>query len=338
MPPSPPVAQQQPAPLSFCPLRFEPFSSLLTSYRVPALLSSPVCVPDLRRQSPPQPHQPTCKPSPADTAEPACSATPVETVLAQALSPAADPEILEECAAHRAEKPEEPERDEDPQEDELSDYASQSSPSLSFPETSPQRRPSALAFIAPLAESLRTELPAIQVTVARTGSTAHMYSAALATLEDEVDALVALASDLDHCAGDSSEQEHAEGFGTLMDRLGALMGSARAVEESAADGAASNTDRSAEDLEEPEQEGELQDNKQSDCLGQSSPSSSPPELDPSPCRPSALDFIAPLAESLRAELAAVQDTVAQTGSAEHKYSDALATLEHQQNVKVLNLT
>ena len=53
-PPSPPVAQQQPALPSFRPLRFEPFSSLLTSYRVPASLSSPVCVPDLRRQSPPR--------------------------------------------------------------------------------------------------------------------------------------------------------------------------------------------------------------------------------------------------------------------------------------------
>jgi hypothetical protein len=153
-PPSPPVAQQQPAPPSFCPLNFKPFSSLLTSYRVPASLSSPVCVPDLRRQSPPQPHQPTRKPSPADTAEPARSATPVETVLAQAISSAVEPEISEERAAHRAEEPEEPERDEEPQEDKLSDYASQSSPSSSFPETSPQCRPSALAFIAPLAESL----------------------------------------------------------------------------------------------------------------------------------------------------------------------------------------
>ena len=109
-PPSPSVAlQQQSALPSFRPLRFEPFSSLLTSYRVPASLSSPVCVPDLRRQSPPQPHQPTRKPSPADTADPARSATPTETVLAQALSPAADPEILEERAAHRAEEPEEPE-------------------------------------------------------------------------------------------------------------------------------------------------------------------------------------------------------------------------------------
>ena len=157
-----------------------------------------------------------------------------------------------------------------------------------------------------------------------------MYSATLATLEDEVEVLVALASDLDHCAGDSSEQEHAEGFGTLMDRLGVLMGSARAVEESAADGAASNAGRSTGDPEEPEQEEELQDDEQSDCLSQSSPSpSSSPELDPSPCRPSALDFVVPLAESLRAELAAVQDTVAQTGSAEHKYSDALATLEDE---------
>ena len=154
-PPSPIVAlQQQSAPLSFHPLRFKPFSSLLTSYRIPASLSSPVCVPDLRRQSLPQPHQPTRKPSPADTAEPACSATPVETVLAQAPSPAADPEISEERTAHHAEEPEEPERDDELQEDELSDYASQSSPSSSFPETSPQRRPSALAFIAPLAESL----------------------------------------------------------------------------------------------------------------------------------------------------------------------------------------
>ena len=328
-PPLPPVAQQQPTPPSFCPLCFEPFSSLLTSYRVPASLSSPVCVPDLRRQSPPQPHQPTRKLSPADTAEPAHSTTPIETVLAQALSPAADPEISEERAAHRAEEPEEPERDKEPQEDELSDYASQSSPSSSFPETSPQRRLSVLAFIAPLAESLRAELSAIQVTVARTGSTTHMYSAALATLEDEVDALVALASDLDHCAGDSSEQEHAEGFGTLMDRLGALMGSARTVEESTADGAASNTDRSTGDPEEPEQEEELQDNEQSDCPSQSSPSSSSLELDPPHCRPSALNFIAPLAELLRAELSTVQDTVAQTGSAEHKYSDTLATLEDE---------
>ena len=57
-PPSPPVAQQQPAPPSFCPLHFKPFSSLLTSYRIPASLSSPVCIQDLRRQSQPQPHQP----------------------------------------------------------------------------------------------------------------------------------------------------------------------------------------------------------------------------------------------------------------------------------------
>jgi len=271
-PPSPPVAQQQPAPPSFCPLHFKPFSSLLTSYRVPASLSSPVCVQDLRHQSPPQPHQPTRKPSPADTAEPARSATPVETVLAQALSPAADPEISEECTAHRAEEPEEPERDEEPQEDELSDYASQSSPSLSLPEPSPQCRPSALAFIAPLAESLRAELSAIQDTIAQTGSTAHTYSAALATLADKVDALIALASDLNLRARDSSEQEHAKGFGTLMDRLGELMGSACAVEDSAADGAASNANQSAEDPEEPEQEEELQDDEPSERPSQSSPS------------------------------------------------------------------
>ena len=83
-------------------------------------------------------------------------------------------------------------------------------------EPSPQCRPSVLAFIAPLAESLRAELSAIQDTIAQTGSTAHMYSAALATLADKVDALVALASDLDLRARDSSEQEHAKGFGTLM--------------------------------------------------------------------------------------------------------------------------
>ena len=114
-----------------------------------------------------------------------------------------------------------------------------------------------------------------------------------------------------------------------MDRLGELMGSARAVEDSAADGTASNANQSAEDPEEPEQEEELQDDKPSECPSQFSPSPSPPELDPSPCRPSALDFVAPLAELLQAELAAVQDTVAQTGSAEHKYSDALATLEDE---------
>ena len=114
------------------------------------------------------------------------------------------------------------------------------------------------------------------------------------------------------------------------------MGSARAVEDSAADGAASNADRSAEDLEEPEQEEELQNNEWSDCLSQSSPSSSSEELDPPPCRPSALDFITPLMESLRAELSAIQDTVAQTGSAarEHKYSDALATLEDEVDVLI----
>ena len=112
------------------------------------------------------------------------------------------------------------------------------------------------------------------------------------------------------------------------------MGSARAVEESAADGAASNAGWSTGDPEEPEQEEELQDDEQSDCLSQSSPSSSSPELDPPHGRPSALDFITPLAESLRAELSAIQDTVAQTGSAEHKYSDALATLEDEVDVLV----
>ena len=139
-------------------------------------------------------------------------------------------------------------------------------------------------------------------------------------MTDEVDTLVALASDLDLRARDSSEQEHAKGFGTLMDRLGELMGPARAVEDSAADGAASNANQSAEDPEEPEQEEELQDDE---------PSERPSQSSPSPCRPSALDFVVPLAESLRAELAAVQDTVTQTGSAEHKYSDALATLKDE---------
>ena len=65
-----------------------------------------------------------------------------------------DPEGSEERANKSTEEPEEPEREEEPQEDGLSDYASQSSPSSSLPEPSPQHRPSALAFIAPLAESL----------------------------------------------------------------------------------------------------------------------------------------------------------------------------------------
>ena len=180
-----------------------------------------------------------------------------------------------------------------------------------------------------MAESLRAELSAIQDTVTQTESTAHKYSATLTTLEGKVDVLVVLASDLDSRAGDSSKQEHAKGFRTLMDRLGVLTGSACAVEDSAADGAASNADRSAEDSEEPEQEEELQNDERSDCLTQSSPSSSSKELDPPPCHPSALDFIAPLAESLRVELSTVQDTVAQTGSAEHKYSNTLATLEDE---------
>ena len=186
-----------------------------------------------------------------------------------------------------------------------------------------------LAFIALLAESLRVELSAIQVTVARTGSTVHKYSTALTTLEGEVDALVALASDLNRHAGDSAEQEHAEGFGSLMDRLGALMGSARAVEDSAADGAVSNADRSTEDLKQPEQEEEWQDDERSDYASQSSPSSSALELDPTPCCPSALDFIVPLMELLQVELATIQDMAAQAGSAEHKYSDTLATLEDE---------
>ena len=109
-PPSPIVAlQQRSAPPSFHPLRFKPFSSLLTSYRIPTSLSSPVYVPDLRRQSPPQLHQPPRKPSPVDTAVPAHSATPTETVLVQALSPAADPEGSEERANQSTEEPEEPE-------------------------------------------------------------------------------------------------------------------------------------------------------------------------------------------------------------------------------------
>jgi hypothetical protein len=104
---------------------------------------------------------------------------------------------------------------------------------LSFLETSPQRHPSALDFVAPLAESLRAELAAIQDTVAQMGSAEHKYSDALATLEDEVDALVALARELDCRAKAISEQEHATGFGAIIDRLGALMTSARAVEDSA---------------------------------------------------------------------------------------------------------
>ena len=76
-------------------------------------------------------------------------------------------------------------------------------------------------------------MAAVQDTVAQTGSAEHKYSDALATLEDEVDALVALARELDRRTEAISEQEHAAGFGALIDRLGALMTSARAVEDSA---------------------------------------------------------------------------------------------------------
>jgi hypothetical protein len=142
------------------------------------------------------------------------------------------------------------------------------------------------------------ELSAIQDTVTQSESTAHKYSTTLTTLEGEVDALVVLASELDSRARDSSEQEHTKGFRTLMDRFGVLMGLACAVEDSTTDGTASNADRSARDLEELEQEEEFQDNEPSECLSQSSPSSSSPELDPSLCCPSALDFIVPLVELL----------------------------------------
>ena len=173
------------------------------------------------------------------------------------------------------------------------------------------------------------ELSAIQDTVAQTESTEHKYSTMLTILEGKVDALIVLASKLNFHARDSSEQEHAEGFRTLMDRLGALMGSARTVKDSAADGTESNADWSAGEPEELEQEEELQDDERGDCLSQSSPSSSSLELDPLHCHPSMLDFIVPLAESLRAELSTIQDMVAQMGSTEHKYSDALATPEDE---------
>ena len=287
------ATQQQSAPLSFPSLRFTPFCSLLTSYHVPTSLSVPVHIPNLQRK-PPQPPQP-----------------PLQHRL--------------QCEP----PPEESEQEEKRQEDEQSDDASQSSPSSSSPKPSLQHCPSALAVIALLAESFRAEIAAIQEAVTQTGCTAHKYSATLTTFEEEVQALVVLASNLDHCTGDSSEQEHAEGFGTLMDRLGVLMTSARAVEDSTTDGAESNADRSTAEPEELEQEEELQDNEWSNCLSQSSPSLSSPELDPPQCRPSALDFIVPLAESLRAELSAIQDMVAQTDSTEHRYSAVLATLEDE---------
>jgi hypothetical protein len=77
------------------------------------------------------------------------------------------------------------------------------------------------------------ELAAVQDMVAQTGSTEHKYSDALATLENEVDALVVLASNLNRRAEAISEQEHAAGFGALIDCLGALMTSACVVEDSA---------------------------------------------------------------------------------------------------------
>ena len=171
------------------------------------------------------------------------------------------------------------------------------------------------------------KLSTIQDTVAQTESTAHKYSTTLTTLEGKVDALIVLASKLNLRTRDSSEQEHTEGFRTLMDRLRALMGLAHTVKDSATDGMESNTDWSTGELEELEQEEELQDDKWSDCLSQSSPSSLSLELNPLHCHPSMLDFIVPLVESFRAELSTIQDMVAQMGSTEHKYSDTLATLK-----------
>ena len=93
------ASQQQSALLSFCPLHFKPFSSLLTSYRVPALFSIPVRIPDFQRDplQPPQPPQlPPHEPSPADPVETACAAATTETTPAPVSSPAADPEGSEE--------------------------------------------------------------------------------------------------------------------------------------------------------------------------------------------------------------------------------------------------
>ena len=135
-------------------------------------------------------------------------------------------------------EPEELEQEEELQDDERSNCLSQSSPSSLSLELDPLHcHPSMLNFIVPLVELFRAELSTIQDMVTQMGSTEHKCSDTLATLEDEVDMLIVLACELDLHARDSSEQEHAVGFGALIDHLGMLMTSACAVKDSAEDNA-----------------------------------------------------------------------------------------------------
>jgi hypothetical protein len=128
-----------------------------------------------------------------------------------------------------------PEQADEVSEDELSD--SQSSPSSSSPEPEDHPFSSAVDLVAPLAASLREELACIWDVIAQeTGSAEHKYSAALRSLEDKLNALVALAHELDRHATDSPEPEHTDRFSALMDQLGTLMTLSRAVERSAAEG------------------------------------------------------------------------------------------------------